>query len=116
LLSKKLVVKDISCRLFQHNRPKAHGRSIFLPNPLWKHKLATAAKLSSQAHKEKLLTNHDGGAEEDRTPDLRIANATLSQLSYRPIAFDFIDLRILMQERFGLGRLESCLEKTSTSV
>src|SRR5690606_11998291 len=28
----------------------------------------------------------DGGAEEDRTPDLRIANATLSQLSYRPHA------------------------------
>jgi hypothetical protein len=27
---------------------------------------------------------HNGGAEEDRTPDLRIANATLSQLSYRP--------------------------------
>lgn len=26
-----------------------------------------------------------GGAEEDRTPDLRIANATLSQLSYRPM-------------------------------
>ncbi len=25
------------------------------------------------------------GAEEDRTPDLRIANATLSQLSYRPM-------------------------------
>ena len=25
-----------------------------------------------------------GGVEEDRTPDLRIANATLSQLSYRP--------------------------------
>jgi hypothetical protein len=27
-----------------------------------------------------------GGAEEDRTPDLRIANATLSQLSYGPIS------------------------------
>jgi hypothetical protein len=27
----------------------------------------------------------NGGAEEDRTPDLRIANATLSQLSYRPM-------------------------------
>ena len=27
-----------------------------------------------------------GGAEEDRTPDLRIANATLSQLSYRPMS------------------------------
>ena len=26
-----------------------------------------------------------GGAEGDRTPDLRIANATLSQLSYGPI-------------------------------
>jgi hypothetical protein len=26
-----------------------------------------------------------GGPEEDRTPDLRIANATLSQLSYRPM-------------------------------
>jgi hypothetical protein len=26
-----------------------------------------------------------GGAEGDRTLDLRIANATLSQLSYRPI-------------------------------
>ena len=29
-------------------------------------------------------TRRNGGAEEDRTPDLRIANATLSQLSYRP--------------------------------
>ena len=33
------------------------------------------------------LTGHCGigGAEGDRTLDLRIANATLSQLSYRPI-------------------------------
>jgi hypothetical protein len=28
--------------------------------------------------------NLSGGDEEDRTPDLRIANATLSQLSYVP--------------------------------
>src|SRR5215472_910462 len=28
--------------------------------------------------------NGNGGAEGDRTPDLRIANATLSQLSYGP--------------------------------
>ncbi len=27
-----------------------------------------------------------GGEEEDRTPDLRIANAALSQLSYPPLA------------------------------
>ena len=31
--------------------------------------------------------SESGGAEEDRTPDLRIANATLSQLSYRPTLF-----------------------------
>ena len=30
------------------------------------------------------LNRCDGGEEEDRTPDLRIANATLSQLSYPP--------------------------------
>ena len=30
----------------------------------------------------------NGGAEGDRTPDLRIANATLSQLSYGPISLD----------------------------
>ena len=32
-----------------------------------------------------------GGDEEDRTPDLRIANATLSQLSYVPSANDYIE-------------------------
>ena len=30
-----------------------------------------------------------GGAEEDRTPDLRIANATLSQLSYGPLGLEW---------------------------
>jgi hypothetical protein len=37
-----------------------------------------ASALARQAGKE------FGGAEEDRTPDLCIANAALSQLSYRP--------------------------------
>ncbi len=32
----------------------------------------------------------NGGDEEDRTPDLRIANATLSQLSYVPMGAYFI--------------------------
>ena len=31
-----------------------------------------------------------GGAEEDRTPDLQIANLSLSQLSYNPIAFAYL--------------------------
>ena len=30
------------------------------------------------------MSFESGGEEEDRTPDLRIANATLSQLSYPP--------------------------------
>src|SRR5258707_3160626 len=34
------------------------------------------------------LKSVDGGAEGDRTPDLRIANATLSELSYGPIYLD----------------------------
>ena len=36
----------------------------------------------------------DGGAEGDRTPDLRIANATLSRLSYGPdlICLPYLDL------------------------
>ena len=33
-----------------------------------------------------------GGEEEDRTPDLCIANAALSQLSYFPIADNFSKL------------------------
>jgi hypothetical protein len=44
-----------------------------------------------------VLEGKVGGAEEDRTPDLRIANATLSQLSYRPIWVDSIDCRVQTQ-------------------
>ena len=32
-----------------------------------------------------MLTENDGGAEGNRTPDLSIANAALSQLSYGPM-------------------------------
>jgi hypothetical protein len=38
--------------------------------------------LQKNGHKKSLYVN--GGAEEDRTPDLCIANAALSQLSYGP--------------------------------
>src|SRR4051794_7009627 len=43
------------------------------------------------------VTCVSGGADEDRTHDLRIANATLSQLSYRPISRDCIDWRAFLQ-------------------
>ena len=36
-----------------------------------------------------LVIDSIGGDEEDRTPDLRIANATLSQLSYVPTGLQF---------------------------
>lgn len=37
-----------------------------------------------------------GGAEEDRTPDLRIANATLSQLSYGPEILESLSWEIVI--------------------
>jgi hypothetical protein len=43
-------------------------------------------------------SSFNGGAEGDRTPDLRIANATLSQLSYGPDLFE--DLRPDLSLRF----------------
>ncbi len=41
----------------------------------------------------------DGGAEEDRTPDLSIANATLSQLSYGPTLFQPYNQRFKASRR-----------------
>ncbi len=53
------------------------------------------ARVARGSQKQKRPTENGqalgiGGAEEDRTPDLRIANATLSQLSYRPQKLDTI--------------------------
>jgi hypothetical protein len=42
----------------------------------------TAAEAENTSQSDRRI----GGAEGDRTPDLRIANATLSQLSYGPIS------------------------------
>jgi hypothetical protein len=42
----------------------------------------TAAEAENTSQPDRRI----GGAEGDRTPDLRIANATLSQLSYGPIS------------------------------
>src|SRR5512141_3012424 len=46
-----------------------------------------------------VVVSVSGGEEEDRTPDLRIANATLSQLSYPPTE----EKRILAEKRFHLA-------------
>jgi hypothetical protein len=44
----------------------------------------SVAGLSCNDANDMFLLWKIGGVEEDRTPDLRIANATLSQLSYHP--------------------------------
>ncbi len=44
-----------------------------------------------------------GGAEEDRTPDLRIANATLSQLSYGPNRLVILNLFVGGCQYLGFG-------------
>ena len=44
------------------------------------HRIRATSDSCRKAHSDQRL----GGDEEDRTPDLRIANATLSQLSYVP--------------------------------
>ena len=48
-------------------------------------RLLYPAELPGQMKNQGYGLVKNGGAEEDRTPDLRIANATLSQLSYGPM-------------------------------
>ena len=48
-----------------------------------------------------------GGASRDRTDDLRVANATLSQLSYGPVRLNLVSLDALTQfDLVGLGGVE----------
>ncbi len=48
---------------------------------------ATFGPLRKQQANREQLAFKSGGEDEDRTPDLRTTNATLSQLSYPPHAF-----------------------------
>jgi hypothetical protein len=75
-----------------YRRP-ADGGSIIMPKPLLKHKLAAAAKLWFQPQLRLWKANEYGGDREDRTPDLLIANQTLSQLSYAPRPKHFMGRR-----------------------
>ena len=48
-----------------------------------------------------------GGASRDRTDDLRVANATLSQLSYGPVRLNLVSLDASTQfDVVGLGGVE----------
>src|SRR5258708_26000986 len=53
-----------------------------LAGKVWPH--AECAASTRAKSKPRMIRREFGGVEEDRTPDLRIANATLSQLSYHP--------------------------------
>ena len=48
-----------------------------------------------------MVKGGDGGAEEDRTPDLCIANAALSQLSYGPVFFKTLSYNALQQSEIS---------------
>ena len=63
--------------------PLGGARSIQLSyRGVYTHRDRSPASTRTEARVQ--LEDGGGGAEGDRTPDLRIANATLYQLSYRP--------------------------------
>ena len=57
-------------------------------------------------HAERTRGTGRSGAEEDRTPNLGIANAALSQLSYRPMGMGII--RGNSADRDGMARERGC--------
>src|SRR5262249_32609114 len=70
-----------SCRRDLTRTARLHGAGVLISR--------TPCSFSHGEHHAAVLYSIDliGGAEGDRTPDLRIANATLSPLNYGPIAF-----------------------------
>ncbi len=66
---------------------RAADLSLFLPFPTFIGNMVGLDRCLGMEERDNDRRNGQeeiGGAEEDRTPDLRIANATLSQLSYGP--------------------------------
>ena len=63
-----------------------------------------------------MLALSDGGEEEDRTPDLRIANATLSQLSYVPTLPDEASAPRPPQEFSALWRPTNAVGSQRTRI
>ena len=59
--------------------PRTRWHTQIWPTP----RVARGKTRNDKANREQLALK-SGGDEEDRTPDLRIANAALSQLSYVP--------------------------------
>ena len=76
------------CRLGEHREAKEKApeacawRALLCTRGLYPRCLESCCKCL--IYKGFLVQEMCGGDEEDRTPDLRIANATLSQLSYAP--------------------------------
>ena len=64
--------------------PRTRWHTQIWPTP----RVARGKARNDKANREQLALK-SGGEEGDRTLDLRIANATLSQLSYFPISVDF---------------------------
>jgi hypothetical protein len=62
-------------------RPSTTAARFIAPHGPWLRRRSRADTKKGPAYARPVVC---GGDEEDRTPDLRIANATLSQLSYVP--------------------------------
>ncbi len=73
--------------------PRTRWHTQIWPTP----RVARGKARNDKANREQLALK-SGGVEEDRTPDLRIANATLSQLSYDPT------VRRILLPRLGSGQ------------
>ena len=84
------ILAAMLCNVMRGNSLVGLTNATYLPHMVCKNMLKNAKQRITMKDITRCLFGIFGGAEEDRTPDLRIANATLSQLSYRPIANDFI--------------------------
>ncbi len=83
--------------------PRTSWHTQIWPTP----RVARGKARNDKANREQLALK-SGGDEEDRTPDLRIANAGLSQLSYIPtMRIYFISKSCLLESARGRRKCSS---------
>src|SRR3954464_5394199 len=68
--------------MLDRDRPRRRPRLVCVLAPKGRDRKCKCASISKRVSLDS--SDLEGGAEGDRTPDLCIANAALSQLSYRP--------------------------------
>ena len=79
--------------------PRTRWHTQIWPTP----RVARGKARNDKANREQLALK-SGGDEEDRTPDLRIANAALSQLSYVPTVSDYSSSKSPLLKSAAVGQ------------